>query len=177
MKTILAIDTETTGFPLNGSPIQPKQARVCQLGMILATEDKKIIGKFSSLIKPNDWTISEGAQNVHGISDIDCYQYGMDQEKVMETFIHFYTKADIVVAHNEKFDRRMMFIEGAYLYGENAQPLPEWRCTMNMCSYLPSKNLEAALLHYCNRYIDNAHDALEDAQACLDIYFAITQKG
>ena len=176
METFLFLDTETTGFKKSGPLMQHRQARVCQIAMILTDAKGKTLSQFSSLIKPKDWTIHPKAQDVHGISDMDCIMFGIDQRKVVEMFIEYGRFNPTVVAHNEEFDRAMMEIELAYFGIDNPDIAP-WYCTMKANTHITNgklPKLDIVLQHYCNRSLGNdAHDALEDARACRDIYFAM----
>ncbi len=176
----LGTDTETTGFKKKGLLIQDKQARVCQLALVLTNLDGEPLAKFSSLIKPDGWTISERATEVHGLTDEVCEEFGMDMKDVYKIWQHFMSKADMIVAHNAAFDRGMMEIESAYVHDipSGVPTIQPWHCTMQENAHLPGgKSLKNCLQHYCNRDIgEGAHDALVDAEACLDIFFAMRGK-
>lgn len=174
-------DTETTGFKKNGQLVQEGQARVCQLALLLTDSRGRSLAKFSSLIKPDGWTISEGAQKVHGITMEDCQRYGMNQKAVVNLYIKFCSIATLRVAHNDEFDNAMMEIEQEY-----ASPITEKINTPSFCTMKRNTHinpagkwpkLEATLQHYTGRSLgDTAHDAMFDAEACRDIFFAMRAK-
>lgn len=198
----LGLDTETTGFKRKGALIQDGQARVCQLAMVLADSNGKPLAKFSSLIKPDGWTISEGASKVNGLTDEICERTGLMQATVYCLYRKFASMADVIVAHNSAFDKGMMEIEGAY-YREKlpamtiqaaeiayARPENDWYCTaksnVDVCKIPPTPkmiaagrnhyktpNLEEALQFFCKKSVGkDAHDAMVDTEACLEVFFA-----
>ncbi len=179
----LGLDTETTGFPRKGALIQEGQARVCQLAMILTNSDGKPLAKFSSLIKPDGWQISEGAAKVNGLSNEMCEAYGLNQKYVYQMYLMFAKRCDVIVAHNSNFDKGMMDIEAAYYHAgaptkditiEQCKSHKPWHCTMEANRNIPGgKSLENCLQHHCGRSVGaNAHDAMVDTEACLEVFFA-----
>ena len=178
-ETFLAIDVETTGFPKSGALIQPDQARVCQLALILCDARGKVLSKFCSLIKPDGWKIHEGARKVHGISDEQCERYGVGFISAIGLFHYLASMATTVVTHNVKFDRQLLEIESAY--AKEVWPMDRnWFCTMeNNTHFMPGNKfpkLAEAYRHYCDKEIEGAHDALVDAEACKDIFFEMKKR-
>ncbi len=189
----LGLDTETTGFRKAGALIQEGQARVCQLAMILTNSNGKPLAKFSSLIKPDGWTISEGASKVNGLTNEICEKTGLAQASVYSLYQRFAGMTNVIVAHNAEFDKGMMEIETAYYYKDKDHGIyidRPWHCTaknnLDIMKLPPTDkmraagrnhykmpNLEEALQFFCDRSVgENAHDALVDAEACLEIFFA-----
>lgn len=179
--TYLFIDTETTGFKKTGLIVEG-QARVCQIAMILTDENNKLLGKFSSYIKPDGWTISEGAQKVHAITDEHCEKYGLDINEVIWIFLQLASKAEIIVAHNSAFDKSMIEVEDEYCFHEVIEEgrdhdwkKKQWHCTMETNRHInngKNPSLRLALEYFCQRESTGAHDALVDAEACREIFFA-----
>lgn len=184
MFTIL--DTETTGFPKNGALKQDGQARVAQIAAILCQDDGTHVAEFCTLIKPDGWTMSEGAQRVHGISQEQCQRFGMKQLTAMEVVSCFINNSKVVVAHNAKFDLQMLEIEFHYA----GLSMPEFNpyCTMlasvPLCR-LPGNygqfkwpKLAEALPIICGRELgDGAHDAMVDTLGAKDIFFELIKRG
>lgn len=193
-KNVVILDTESTGFSKSGHHDQPNQARMCQLAMILADGDGNVRGQFSSLVKPDGWVISDGAFNCHGISMDDCEKHGLPISIVMNMYLWFMHRADIVVAHNTPFDKRIMEIEELFqntggAIEANRKP---WYCTQDkskgICKIPPTPkmiksgrtgyktpSLAEAYMHFTGKEIENAHDAMQDAMACMAIYFALNK--
>lgn len=189
-------DTETTGFPKSGNLIQEGQARVCQVAFLLTDENGKSLAEFSSLIKPEGWTIPEEVSKIHGFTTEICEAYGLPHEDVINIYLDLIEKAETEVYHNQKFDRQMLLIERAYndikcrSSGDELEGLPELPkqfCTMlestKVCKIPSPKGgykwpkLSEALQIICGKTLgDQAHDALWDARACRDIFFGLRAK-
>lgn len=184
MDLILINDNETTGFPRSGMNVQD-QARICQIALILCDGTGKTISKYSTLIKPDGWKISEGAFKVHGITDEQCEKYGLPIETAINVLNQFASKAQTFVAHGADFDKKMIDIEYAFYNAlrpasQIPAPTKPWYCTMASNRHInegKNPNLSKALRYFCARELPEgeAHDALFDAQACKEIYFASTR--
>lgn len=176
------LDTETTGFKKQGNMVQEGQGRVCQLAMIIATDTKKIIGQFGTLIKPDGWKIGEGAFKVHGITDEECEKYGISSCAAFNIYARLVKQANKIVAHNKGFDSGMMYVEQAYYnekreQGQFVSVDNDWHCTMEPNAGIEGgKSLANCLKHYCGRENSKAHNAMADAKACMDIFFAMREK-
>jgi DNA polymerase-3 subunit epsilon len=152
--------------------------------MILTDQNGKSLSKFSSLIKPDGWKISEGAQKVHGITDELCEKYGIKYHSAVGMFFLLAKKATKIIAHNEEFDRNMLAIEAAYYQKESGSPYKvdafNWFCTMKSNTHIKGgkwPKLAEAYKHYTGKELgDDAHDALVDAEGCKEIYFAMNKK-
>lgn len=174
--TYLFVDTETTGFPKKGGFIQDGQARVCQLACLFTDFYGKKLGEFSCLIKPDNWTISENANKIHGITDQMCLEHGIPAAHALNVLGQFASLTSHTIAHNEEFDRGMLDIEYAYATGmESFTELSPFYCTMkqNMHHFGKWPKLAVALEFFTGRVLgDKAHDAMNDVIACRDIFFA-----
>ena len=175
----LFIDTETTGF-VNKSlpPKDPKQARIVQLGMILTDENGVDKSRMSFLIQPDGWQISEGAQKIHGISIEECQKFGIPSKHAMSNFMALLQVTDTVIAHNMAFDAKMLEIELACHDVE----IPKFKthCTMLHNTHISGgkwPKLGIAYKHFTGKEMsEDAHDALVDAQACKEVFFASKAK-
>ena len=191
MENYLFLDTETTGFKRSGALVQPKQARVCQIAMILTDNEGGILAEMSHLIKPEGWIISDGAYDCHGISQQECEMYGLPSQVMMNMYYEMAYKAQTIVAHNSNFDKGMMDIEMAHS-GERPVQKP-WYCTQEnskeICCIPPTDKMKAAgryhyktpslaeaLKHFTGEDIEGAHDAMVDTRACKDVFFAMRRK-
>ncbi len=184
---IAIADTETTGFPKGGDLVQPGQARVLQLAVLLCDDEGKHKTEFSTLIRLEPTTeVTKGAQDVHGISWDDCNRWGMTAAAAYKIFLNIVAKANVLVFHNSKFDLQMLAIEAAH--AEMPMPDIETFCTMTstieLCQ-LPGRydnykwpKLAEALPILCGRELGNdAHDAMVDTKGAKDIYFELKKRG
>lgn len=176
----LVFDTETTGLPLKGvEPSAPEQARVMQLGAVLLDDDKEV-ACFYSRLYPDQWPVVHPmAEAAHGLTKEMCEKTGIGQKFVVDTFLELMDAADVVVAHNYKFDHQMMTIEFA-LQGKIFAP-KKHGCTMlamtSICGLTRSNgapkwpNMQEALTKcYPGETISKAHDALGDVKACARVW-------
>lgn len=178
-ETYLFVDTETTGFRKSGSPIQNGQGRVCQIAMKLTDYNGKTLSEFASLIKPDNWKISEGAQKIHGHTDELCEKYGVHFVQAIGLFIGMAKKATLIIAHHSDFDKGMIEVEGHYHAAQEKReytPLQTpWHCTMKTNTHITGgkwPKLSEAVRHYCGREPTAAHDAMGDVVDCRDVFFA-----
>lgn len=187
MKSILFVDTETSGMPDFKAPSgAAHQPRVVQLAAMLATEDGRTLAEFSTLIVPTGWTMDPGAQAIHGITHEDCTRYGLPAGAAMVVLEHMLSCAELAVAHNSGFDQKMLNIESERLgITDRLGGRREFFCTMrastNICK-IPSARgykwpkLIEAYRFFFNKDFDGAHDAMADVRACAEIYFELNRR-
>lgn len=193
---ILFFDTETTGmWQFKNRTLNPKQPNLVQLGALLTDDDGKEIAAFSALVFPEStWTMDPGAQAVHGISMNDMEQYGICLPNVINVFEDMYTAAEKVVAHNIKFDTRVM--RKAYHemdIPEEDHPFQEDDPREQICTMLTATpvcgiqkarggqkwpKLEEAMQFFFNEDMNGtAHNAMADTRACARVYFKLKELG
>lgn len=190
----LIFDTETSGFPSASIPAtHPDQARIVQLAWLLLDEEFKERASFCSLIRISPSVkIHEGAHKAHGISEKDCYEYGIEQEAAISPFFQLAERCK-VIAHNLKFDYQMMQIEYEILMRSSYYHFPSEFCTMQamtpICK-LPFANskrgyggqqykwptLQEAHQHCFGEEFEGAHDALADVRACARVFKWLKEK-
>ncbi|NIB43769.1 3'-5' exonuclease [Pseudomaricurvus alkylphenolicus] len=186
---ILFYDTEGTGLPEwkqpSGSDVQP---HIVQLAGILADADtREIVSTMDVIIKPDGWVIPEEVTEIHGITNEHALEVGIDESVALNQFISFWDGCKRV-AHNRTYDMRMIRI-AAKRYGDEAL-LERWGekddhdCTMLLSKpvlQIPSEGrgryknpkLEEAYKHFTGKDLENAHTAMADAQACMEVYWGL----
>lgn len=159
----LAFDTETTGFS--------KEDRICEIALILA-QGGRTLEVFHSLVNPKR-AISEGARNVHGISDEDVVN-SPEFHEIKPRVLDLLRRDVPWVAHQMIFDARML----SYVI-----PREEWPrgvptlCTLEFAKkHHPSlsmrsnhKLLDVAGALQINYDPEAAHNALNDAEILAKI--------
>ena len=178
----LFFDTETTGLVKNWDiSSDDRNPRLVQLGMILCDYTGRPINTYSSIVKPEGFSIpQEVADCSHGISNEMALKYGRSISIVMNEFVQMYQRADVVIAHNLKFDHVIVKHEMHRLV-DCLPCVKETFCTMlnstNVCN-IPKKSggykwpkLYEAYYHFFHEELKNAHDALADVLACKRIFF------
>jgi len=191
---ILFYDTETTGLPDKYySLTYPKQPRCVQLAAIL-TDDKGVEQSCINLVvHPDGWTIPAGAAAVHGITTETAKEIGIREAVVATAFYDLLHKADLVVAHNEQFDRqiiRIMFsrLKRGWVFDKPAcdtmevsAPIVDLPPTPRMVRAGINKpkapKLEECIEHFFGEKLEGAHDALVDVRACARLFFHLKFSG
>ena len=204
----LIFDTETTGMVRFRDPYtDPSQPDLVQLGFLMVdTSDWKIRNQGSFLVQlRNDagLRIEQGAQKVHGISEQDCADFGIQHETALDLFENLCSSADVLVGHNIRFDAIVMQT-AFYRDRRRSDDSPflddisskNKICTMmesiDLCK-LPSKSNSASYkwpsLEEAHKFVtggdkgeegeamEGAHDALVDSEACLKVFRYLMEHG
>lgn len=192
--TVLFFDTETTGFVKDRLPINhPDQPHIVQLAAQLCADDGDILAGFS-LIVNNRVAIPEQASAVHGITQDIASDYGASPATAIGMFRLLLDRADIVVAHNTKFDKAVveiainrlgvdMTFEGKSMFCtmEASSPIinlppTERMIAVGITTPKPPK-LEEVIRFFFDEPLDGAHDAMVDVIACRRVYFHLKTLG
>lgn len=171
-RTVVALDTETTGFGHSD--------RIVSFGAIKIEEkaffsDKNLnsnqtdVDMIYRLFNPGRRSNSQ-AEKVHGLSDWVLRHYD-SIDNHLEEIGAFLSSADLVVMHNEDFDRRM--IEAEFSRAGLRLVWPETKCTMatERLRGRPS-SLAMAIRSLGMDRTGEYHGALEDAYFCLSLHLA-----
>ena len=160
----------------------PARHSACQVG-IVTVSNGVIVDEFSSLIYPPFNSIIPKFSQIHGIFAKDTVHSDIFPD-VFENEIKDRIAGNILVAHNETFDRSVFirtleFYELDYdkimsdLKIPNAQ---QWECTLKI--YRGYKFISGALKFLCDD-LDielQHHDALSDSRASAELYYKHLQK-
>jgi len=155
--TVAFVDTETTGLSAIDEPIT--------VGVVLAKiamPKGQIIGDFEHLYETRQpgVPIHPRAQAVHGLSmrDLEGKAFNMTKIRAMVE------RADVLIAHNASFDRRML-----------ARVMPDvaewpWRCSYRQTAWpkdMPNRKLDTICGHFSVKRMET-HNALADAKAMAE---------
>ncbi len=179
-------DTETTGkaefrLPAN----HPSQPRIMQLGGILIDHCGREVLQMDFIIKPDfDASIvSPEAVAKHGISFERAQAEGIPIRSAMNVFLAATMAANSAHAYNAGFDELLIRVEseklwpGREIFGLKCALLCEMQPMTNICK-LPGKygnqfkwpKLEESFRHAFSREMDNAHNALADVRAMIQVH-------
>lgn len=195
---ILFFDTETTGLPNFRAPMSDdSQPHLVQLACLLTEDDGTERASLSLIVNPGV-PIPAGASAVHGITDLIADRAGVSTGTATAMWNRFAERADLIVAHNIRFDMAVM--EAAWhrtvpsglqhmdrLHGARAR-----FCTLDAASPIvnlpPTEKMVAAgfnkpkppkleecIKHFFGEALDGAHDALVDVRACARVFFHLKQ--
>lgn len=185
---ILFFDTETTGFVNDRFPLaHDDQPSIVQLAMLLTEDDGTERMSFSSIVNPGK-PVPKASSDVHGITDDIAERLGLSLRTAVRLFLFYYDRADLIVAHNYKFDAAIMDIalwrtgsdeiaerKPAYCTMEAATPIinlpPSERMREKGITKPKPPKLSEAVHHFFGEELDGAHNAMVDVGACSRVYF------
>ncbi len=163
---LVVIDIEATGD-------QVTKDRIVEIGMIKVHSDGKE-DIFERRINP-EIPIPIKISEIHGIYDIDvknCPPFRDLAEKIKE----FIGKSNLCGFNSNKFDIPILeeeFLRAGVDINFNQKKLID---VQNIFHKMEKRTLGAAYNFYCNKEIKNAHSAIHDARATLEVLKAQTKK-
>jgi len=174
---IIIFDTETTGMPQFGQPLD-RQPYVCQFAAIIYEYDAvaktfQPIKKIDQLIKP-PIPMPLDCVHIHGITDQKLMNEPVFADFVDE-MLDFFKEADLAIAHNLPFDVAIIEIELDRLKKSKnflpAQTYDTMKETKELCR-LSGKNgnYKSPRLTELHQFLlgeafQNAHNAIADVEA------------
>lgn len=180
---IAFIDHETTGLPAYGKRSDdPAQPYVVSQA-IRVDVNRDTIRQHYSLVIPATPSCME-AEMVHGLSQEYLERYGGFAAKAANQFWEIVRSADLIVAHNAAFDRRIARIAIKRFLGEKVADkfmAIQHFCTMQEYKKLKGipyrgkgGSLDAACADILNeKPRERTHHALDDMMRCAALYYAL----
>lgn len=188
MDLATVFDTETTGLPEWKEPSgSEKQPHIVQLAAHQVDRDtQKVIQTLDVIVKPEGWVIPQEVTDIHGITTEYAGDVGVPEKMALEMFIEL-SGGHLHIAHNATFDRRIIRIGLKRFFGDRIaddfkdapyectgilakpimQMLPKGRYGYKM------PKLVEAYKHFTGKDLVDAHTAIADVNACLEVYWAI----
>jgi DNA polymerase-3 subunit epsilon len=161
-KDICFFDVEATGLNI-------LRDRIVQLGVIKIKADGSPDETLNLLINPGMVFISQEAYEVHGISAKDVANKPTF-DKLAQQIYDFFGDADLAGYNSNRFDIPMLMEEfaraGVDFDIESRRLIDVQRIFYKM----EPRTLAAAVKFYCDKEIVNAHDAMADVQATIDVF-------
>jgi len=188
MNLALFYDTETNGMPIWKEPSSdPRQPHIVQIAAKLIDTDTRTTHQETNIIvRPDEWVIPEDVSEIHGITTEMATDVGIAEIDALKMILALESIADVRIGHNEPFDSRMIRIAIKRFYDD--QRADEWEVSQTECTMraatphckLVAKNgrtkwpkLEEAYRYFMGKEMENAHNAMADVNATIDIYFAM----
>ena len=185
----LFFDTETTGLPSGPLSAYQKWPRMLQIAWLLVDEDNEIKSKNSFIIKPEGYDIPKRVIKIHGITKKRALEEGVQLDYALHRFLGDLNYAELLVGHNIAYDYGV--VRGELLRKNIPDFLKGYSqfCTMTSKQVLDyCKSFRANGSRQCpslselyfllfGKKLDNAHDALTDAEACANCYFELKRIG
>ena len=189
---ILFIDTETTGFVDERMPLDHEsQPWLVSLSAELCHDTGRVQQNFSVLVYNPGVPIPAKATEVHGITTDEAMKYGVKAATALGLFRHLAGRADLVVAHNTRFDLAVIGIAAARIKAllpvilgfctmEASAPIVNLPPTEKMKAAGLSKpkapKLEEAYRFFFDADLAGAHTSMADVAACRRIYFELERR-
>ncbi|MGH1435961.1 MAG: exonuclease domain-containing protein [Lewinella sp.] len=159
-KDLVFFDIESTGLHVI-------RDRIIQIALIKYSGKGKPPEERTYLVNPGI-PISEEAMNVHGITPKDVARKPNFPQLAQEIF-DFIGNADLAGYNSNRFDVPMLMEEfdraGLEFSLDNRRLIDVQRIFYKM----EPRTLSAALRFYCQKEIENAHDAMADVKATIDV--------
>lgn len=193
MTPLFFYDTETTGLPDWKSPSDdPCQPHLIQLAVIVAEEEtRKEMASISLLVQPDGYSIPSEIAELTGIDDIMAISYGVPEVDALSAFMNLFLLGGKRIAHNKTFDQRIIRI-ALKRFDFDQKMIDKWAetenhfCTMQAAKSvmkMPAKRgfksptMGEAYEFFTGKTLEGAHNAMVDARACMEVYFAMKDAG
>lgn len=194
----LGFDTETTGLP-KGDYKAPNNVRVCQLAAKLCDAQGNTVQVLNHIIKPEGWTIPPEVAKIHGITQERAEKEGVPMLYALSQFVGMLEKGVVLIAHNNKFDLQMLDIEFWNLFKDPEKMLHRKSTQRHICTMTATKDIcklpptfrmqkagfntyKAPKLIEAYKFVfgtefDKAHDAMNDVNAMMAMFFELVKRG
>ena len=163
---VVVFDTETTGCS--------RYDEICQIAAMEYTCGE-LTRTFCEYICPT-CEMNPHAENVHGLSADFLAGHGISPEEAMRRFFEFLGGDALLVAHNNKFDMRMLSQEcekfDICLFPEGIETCDTLALARQLLPHLDCHAL-AYLIAVLGIDGVNSHDARDDARACAHLFFRL----
>lgn len=203
---IICWDTETGGLPKDewglGDPRQPK---LVSIAATLYRPDQTKVAGLNLIVRPDlkadgtpAWTIPDEAARIHGITTEIAMAVGVPLRVAVAAFTNLRRGATESVAHNSKFDVKIIEIALSYMGVKPASPWPaKMTCTctdegvVNLVKapatakqkkFYPDKKYKTPNLTELHTFLfkegfAGAHGAAADSDACARCFFELRKRG
>jgi DNA polymerase-3 subunit epsilon len=171
MNGYLVIDVETTGLPRDYLPADaPGQPRVASAAFLYVDNDLELQHEWHALIRPDGWHMPTDIERINGLSTERLAEEGLTILYPLAMYAKAIDEGRIVVAHNIQFDTKLMRGELRRAGMDDRYARTKTICTMLAGRKLCSGAKLATVYRELNGpELQGAHDALNDARACLAI--------
>ncbi|HNM28026.1 MAG TPA: 3'-5' exonuclease [Saprospiraceae bacterium] len=160
-RNIVFFDVETTGLNV-------VRDRIVQIALVKLFKNGDPPAEFSALVNPGI-PISEEAMAVHGITPKDLANKPTFQQLAQKIW-DFIGDADLAGYNSNRFDVPMLMEEFARVGMEFDVSKRRLIDVQRIFYKMEPRTLKAAYRFYCSRELEDAHDALADVRATLDVF-------
>ena len=163
MKNIVAFDVETTG-------LDTSKDFVIQLSGVKFDKDFNILGEFNEYICPkSDFEIADGAFEKHGITKDFLLSVGNWMEVVGKEFLEFIADCDLLSYNGNRFDVKILS-KDLKASGLDFDLNRTFFDALALEAKLQPRTLDTIYKKYTGKDLENAHNALYDVKATIEIF-------
>lgn len=162
------LDRDICFFDLEATGLNVIRDRIVQIAIIKLFADGRPPENFVQLINPGI-PISEEAMGVHGLTPKDLANKPTFQQ-VAQKIYDFIGKSDLGGYNSNRFDVPLLMEEFARVGIEFDVTRRRTIDVQRIFYKMEPRTLIAALRFYCGKELPNAHDALADVQATVDVF-------
>ncbi|MCF8247957.1 MAG: 3'-5' exonuclease [Saprospiraceae bacterium] len=155
-------------FDLESTGLNVIRDRILQIGIIKYFKDGREPAELEMLINPG-MPIGAEAMSVHGITPKDVANKPVF-EQVAQQIFDFIGDADLAGYNISRFDVPMLMEEFARAgldFDVDKRRLVD---VQRIFYKMEPRNLKAALRFYCGKEMEDAHDAMADVRATVDVF-------
>ena len=161
------LDRDLCFFDVEATGLNVIRDRIIQIALIKFLKKGGEPQELSMLINPGI-PISEEAMKVHGITPKMLANKPTFQQVAKELY-EFISDADLAGYNSNRFDVPMLMEEFARVGMEFDVSGRRLIDVQRIFYKMEPRTLRAALQFYCDKEIENAHDALADVRATIDV--------
>ncbi len=166
-KDLIVFDIESTGTDV-------VKDRIMQIALIKYPKDGSPALEKNLLMNPQ-YPIKEDAIRVHGIT-VDMVRNQPTFKDFAQELFDFIGEADLGGYNLKRFDIPMLMEEFARAGFDFEMKKRRIIDAMQVFYKMEPRTLKAALKFYCNKELENAHDAMSDTKATADVIWGQIQK-
>ena len=187
----IIFDVETTGLPIKrNAPINDLNnwPRIVQFAFGIYKSNGECIEEYDYVIKPDNFTIPENSTKIHKITNEFARDNGYEIKYVLNIFLEKLKNIDYLVAHNLKFDKKILETElyrnnfDFNLQNYNLKDICTMETSTNFCKLEPFRyntykwpRLEELHKKLFDEKVDGFHNALVDIQVCKKCLFKLIE--
>jgi DNA polymerase-3 subunit epsilon len=160
-RDLVFLDLETTGLNVI-------RDRIIQIAMVKLHRDQQPPAELNMLINPGI-PISEEAMMIHGITPKDLANKPTFQQ-VADKLLQFIGNADLAGYNSNRFDVPMLLEEFARVGVDFDIEKRRLIDVQRIFYKMEPRTLRAAYRLYCGKELEDAHDALADVRATLEVF-------
>lgn len=161
-------------FDLESTGLNVMRDRIIQIAAIKYFADGREPAELEMLINPGI-PIGLQAMEVHGITPADVARKPTFDQVAQEVF-DFFGDADLGGYNINRFDVPMLMEEFARAGFEFKVRKRKFVDVQRIFYKMEPRNLRAALRFYCGKNMENAHDAMADVRATVDVLHGQIEK-